>query len=82
MKKATSNFSLREGKIATINAAVVSASACVDFGLISPHRSFHYVSVLSGTINVTIKIEQRESYTFAVRNKSDDDVSTTGYANY
>ena len=79
---ANSSFSLESGETVTINASYSPGTASVDFGLIAPDGLFHYINTTSGSINRTIRVDERGSYTFAVRNNSSRTVSVVGFINY
>ena len=73
---------LEAGETVTINASYSPFSASVDFGLIAPDGYFYYINVKNGSINKTIRVDERGNYMLAVRNNSDDTVSVVGYVNY
>ena len=73
---------LEAGETVTINASYSPASASMDFGLIAPDGYFYYVNVDSGSINKTIRVDERGNYLLAVRNNSNRTVSVVGYVNY
>ena len=75
-------FPLEAGETVTINASYAPFSASVDFGLIAPDGYFYYINVKNGSINKTIRVDERGNYMLAVRNNSDDTVSVVGYVNY
>ena len=75
-------FPLEAGETVTINASYSPFSASVDFGLIAPDGYFYYINVKNGSINKTIRVDERGNYMLAVRNNSDDTVSVVGYVNY
>lgn len=79
---ADSSFSLESGETVTINASYSPSTASMDFGLIAPDGRFHPINTTSGSINKTIRVEERGSYTFAVRNNSSKTVSAVGFINY
>ena len=56
--------------------------ASVDFGLIDSDGVFYPVRGSNGSINQTIRIDLRGTYTFAVRNNSSYKVSVSGFVNY
>lgn len=66
----------------TIKASYTPYSAKLDVGLIDEDGIFHYKSVSNGTIDVTITINTRGSYTFAIRNNAKYSVEVSGYINY
>ena len=75
-------FPLEAGETVTINASYSPFSASVDFGLIAPDGYFYYINVKNGSINKTIRVDERGNYMLAVRNSSDDTVSVVGYVSY
>lgn len=79
---ADKSFSLESGEEVTINASYSPRSASLDFGLIDSDGIFHYLTVSNGSINKTIGIEKRGSYTLAVRNNSSQTVSVSGFVEY
>ena len=79
---ANSSFPLLAGDKVTIKASYSPFSASVDFGLIAPDGNFYYVNVDNGSIDKTIKVEERGNYTFAVRNNSTGTISVSGYISY
>lgn len=75
-------FSLEAGEEVTITASYSPRSASLDFGIISPDGMFYSVNVTDGSVNDTFEVDQRGSYTLAVRNNSSQTVSVSGYVNY
>lgn len=75
------SFPLEAGETVRINASY-SPDASVDFGLIDSDGRFHYLNVTNGSIDKTIRIEERGNYTFAARNNSSKTVSVSGYVSY
>lgn len=79
--KASSSFPLDADETVRIKASY-TPDVSVDFGLIDADGVFHYFNVTSGSIDKTIRIEERGTYTFAVRNNSSKAISVSGYVNY
>lgn len=75
-------FSMEGGEEVTVNASYSPLSASLDFGLIAPDGLFYSVNRTNGSVNYTFEIDQRGSYTFAVRNNSSGTVSVAGFVNY
>lgn len=75
-------FPLEAGETVTINASYSPFSASMDFGLIAPDGYFYYINVNNGSINKTIRVNERGNYMLAVRNNSSSTVSVVGYVNY
>ena len=82
MRKASTSFPMEYGETVTITASYSPASASDDFGLIDSDGLFYPVRASNGSINQTIRIDLRGTYTFAVRNNSNYSVSVTGFVNY
>ena len=82
MRKADTSFPMEYGETITITASYSPASASVDFGLIDSDGLFYPVRGSNGSINQTIRIDLRVTYTFAVRNNSSYKVSVSGFVNY
>ena len=82
MRKASTSFPMEYGETVTITASYSPASASVDFGLIDSDGLFYPVRGSNGSINQTIRIDLRGTYTFAVRNNSSYKVSVSGFVNY
>jgi hypothetical protein len=82
MRKASTSFPMEYGETVTITASYSPASASVDFGLIDSDGLFYPVPGSNGSINQTIRIDLRGTYTFAVRNNSNYKVSVSGFVNY
>lgn len=80
--KANSSFPLETGETVTIKASYTPFSASVDFGLIAPDGYFYYINVKNGSVDETIKVDERGNYTFAVMNNSSETISVSGYVNY
>ena len=75
-------FSLEAGESITINATYSPRSASVDFGVIAPDGLFYSVNVTDGSVDQEIEVDERGSYTLAVRNNSSQTVSVSGYVYY
>lgn len=82
LTKASTSFPLESGEIVTIKASYSPFSASVDFGLIGPGGSFHYVRVSNGTVSKEIEINTSGNYTLAIRNNSSQTVKVSGFVNY
>ncbi len=80
--KANTSFPLEAGETVTINASYTPFSASVDFGLIDSKGTFYYTNVTNGSINQTISIEERGTYTLAVRNNSSQTITVSGFVKY
>lgn len=82
LAKTSSDFNLEAGETITINAAYSPTSASVDFGYLDPDGAFHFVNRTGGSVNYTFEVDERGSYTLAIRNNSSKTVSVSGYVNY
>ena len=82
MRKASTSFPMEYGETVTITASYSPASASVDFGLSDSDGLFYPVRGSNGSINQTIRIDLRGTYTYAVRNNSSYKVSVSGFVNY
>lgn len=79
---ANQSFPLDAGETINIRATYSPSSASVDFGYLDPDGLFHFVNVTGGSVNYTFEVEERGSYTLAIRNNSSRTVSVSGYVNY
>lgn len=82
IRKASTSFPMEYGETVTITASYSPASASVDFGLIDSDGLFYPFPGSNGSINQTIRIDLRGTYTFAVRNNSSYEVTVSGFVNY
>ena len=79
---ADKEFPLEAGETVRIYATYSPDDASVDFGLIDPDGVFHYFNVSDGSIDETIEIEERGSYTLAIRNNSEEEIRLSGFVKY
>lgn len=75
-------FSLGAGETVTINCSYSPASASMDFGVIAPDGYFYFLNIKEGSINQSIVVSQRGTYTLAIRNNSSNVVHVAGFVNY
>lgn len=80
--RASNSFPMEYGETVTIRATYSPASASMDFGLIDSDGTFYSVRAEDGSINHTIRIDLRGTYTFAIRNNSSYEVAVSGFVNY
>lgn len=80
--KANSSFPLEVGEVVTIKATYSPFFASVDFGVIAPDGLFYGLNTTTGSFDKAIKVSQRGSYYFAIRNNSSETISVSGYVNY
>ena len=82
LMRASSNFPMEYGETVTITASYSPAAANVDFGLIDSDSKFHYERASDGSFGETIRIDERGTYTFAIRNNSSYSIHVSGFVNY
>lgn len=75
-------LSMEAGELVTINCTYSPRTADVDFGLITPQKTFRYLPGEDGLCRQTIQISQTGNYYFAVRNNSSGQVEILGYVYY
>ena len=75
-------LSMEAGELVTISCTYSPRMADVDFGLITPQKTFRYISGEDGLCRQTIQISQTGNYYFAVRNNSSGPVEVLGYVYY
>lgn len=73
---------LNAGETVTFDCTYSPTTASMDFGLIAPDGYFYYINVTSGSINKTIQVEERGTYTVAIMNNSSSSVTVTGTVQY
>ena len=76
------SFRLEADETVTINCSYSPRTADLDFGLIGPDDTFHFVSGSGGSIRTTIQVSESGSYYFAVRNHTSREVEVMGYVYY
>lgn len=79
---ASESFPLESGDTVTINCSYSPASASMDFGLVDSDGIFYSLNVTGGSINKSIQVSERGSYTLAIRNNSSSSVRVVGFVNY
>ena len=73
---------LTSGEKVTIQAHYLPKDAGVDFGLIYPDGTFHYVSASGGHINTTLTVGNPGDYKLAILNNSSQTITVAGYIKY
>lgn len=79
---ADTDFPLAAGETVHIRANYAPEDASMDFGLIDPEGIFHYITVTTGSIDVSIEVPENGNYTLAIRNNSGTTVKVSGFVNY
>ena len=82
MMEASSSFPMEYGETVTITPSYSPASASLDFGLIDSDNVFYSIPASNGSFSRTIRIDQRGTYIFAIRNNSGYEVDVSGFVNY
>lgn len=82
LMRASTDFPMEYGETVTIRATYSPAAASVDFGLIDSDSKFHYERCSDGAFEKTIRIDERGTYTFAIRNNSSYAIHVSGFVNY
>ena len=82
LRQANTTFPLDPGEVVTIKASYSPFSANVDFGLIASGGRFYHFSATDGSARKTIEISLRGTYTFAIRNNSDSEITVNGFVSY
>lgn len=75
-------FTLVSGDLITYDCTYTPSDASIEFGFIAPDGLFYGLYGSNGSINKTIRVSQRGSYTLAICNNSDVTVTVTGTVNY
>lgn len=75
-------FTLAVNDLVKFDCSYTPKSASVDFGVIAPDGYFYYINVTGGSINQSIRVNQRGSYTLAIVNNSSYAVTVTGEVTY
>lgn len=75
-------LSMEAGELVAISCTYSPRMADVDFGLITPQKTFRYLPGEDGLCRQTIQISQTGNYYFAVRNNSSGPVEILGYVYY
>lgn len=76
------SFSLEIKETISYNCTYTPSDASIKFGFIAPDGLFYGLYGSNGSIDKTIRVSQRGSYTLAIKNYSDVTVTVTGTVNY
>lgn len=76
------SVSLDSGEVVTFNFTYTPRDASVKFGYIGPDGLFYGLSGYKGSIDKGIRVNQRGTYTLAIKNNSDSAVNVWGSVNY
>lgn len=76
------SISLAENETVTFNCTYSPKTSSVDFGVIAPDGLFYGISGTNGSINQSLRVNQRGSYTLAIVNNSSYAVTVTGEVTY
>lgn len=82
VKRTGNQFQMLPGETVSIIASYSPSSADVDFGLLDSDGVFYYVSAQDGSIDTSIEVSERGTYSFAIRNNSSKTINVSGYVNY
>lgn len=82
VKTSDISFTLEAGETVEIAALYSPTEADVDFGLIASGGRFYHFSATNGSARKTIEISLRGTYTFAIRNNSDSEITVNGFVSY
>lgn len=74
--------SLDSGETVTFDCTYTPRPASVKFGYIGPDGYFYGVGGSGGSIEQSIRVGQRGTYTLAIWNESDETVTVKGSVNY
>lgn len=75
-------FTLAVNDSVKFDCSYTPKSASVDFGVIAPDGLFYGISGTNGSINQSLRVNQRGSYTLAIVNNSAYTVTVTGEVTY
>lgn len=76
------SVSLDKGETVTYDCTYTPRSASVKFGYIGPDGLFCGIEGSRGSIDLSIRVAHRGSYTLAIWNKSNEAVTVKGTVNY
>lgn len=74
--------SLDIGETVSYDCTYTPSDASIKFGFIAPDGLFYGLYGSDGSIDKTIRVSQRGSYTLAIKNYSNVTVTVTGTVNY
>lgn len=76
------SFILDSGDTVSYDCTYTPRDASVKFGYIAPDGYFYSLSGSNGSFYKTLRVNQRGTYTLAIWNKSDGDVTVKGSVDY
>lgn len=79
---ADTTFPLAAGETVHIRAYYTPENADIDFGLIDPNGTYHFVNGKNGDINTVIEVPDTANYRLAFRNHSRFTVKIAGIVEY
>lgn len=79
---ADTTFPLAAGETVHIRAYYTPENADIDFGLIDPNGTYHFVNGKDGDINTVIEVPDTANYRLAFRNHSGFTVKIAGIVEY
>lgn len=79
---ADTTFPLAAGETVHIRAYYSPENADIDFGLIDPNGTYHFVNGKDGDINTVIEVPDTANYRLAFRNHSGFTVKIAGIVEY
>ena len=76
------SFILGAGDVISYDCTYTPRNASIKFGYIGPDGLFYGLSGYNGSINKGIRVSERDSYSLAILNSSDEAVTVKGTVNY
>jgi len=76
------DFYLDKNETISYDCTYTPKSASIDFGYVAPDGLFYSINSTSGSINISIQVDQTGQYTLAIRNNASYAVTVTGTVKY
>lgn len=76
------SLTMEAGEAVEVIASYSPTWAEVEFGLIAPDGRFYHFSGTHGTVRQTMEVTERGTYTFAIANNSDSEITVNGFVSY